>query len=178
MIRHVADRIAPLVDELVVNCREGQRDDIGAALAGVEPPCQFAMDPIPDLGPMAGIASGLSGLDRSPVAFVVACDMPFVDPDVVRLLFAGVEAVEAAVPRVQGTWLETTHAVYRREPMVAACRAAMEADEDRIVHALDRLEVNILDEHEIEDAGSLNSFRNINTREELAVAEEQLQDRS
>ena len=45
MIRRVADRLEPVVDELVVNCRDDQRDAIEEALAGYPLATNFALDP-------------------------------------------------------------------------------------------------------------------------------------
>ena len=176
MIRHVVDRLIPHVDEFVINCRSDQRTAIGDAVADAPQDIQFAIDPTPDQGPMAGIATGLSAIQRAPAAMIVACDMPFVEPSIVDVLFDSLGSADAVVPRIDGQWLETTHAVYRRKTMLAACRAALDANEDRIVHALDRLDVRILDEPAIEAHGSLESFENINTVDELEAAENRLAD--
>jgi len=47
---------------------------------------------------MAGIATGLNAADAE-YAFVVACDMPFVDPEFVDYLFERAQRHDAAVPR-------------------------------------------------------------------------------
>ena len=65
MVRRVADRVAPAVDEVVVNCRADQREAIDAALDGFDHPVSFALDPEPDLGPLAGIAVGLDAAGSS-----------------------------------------------------------------------------------------------------------------
>lgn len=174
MIRHVVDRLDPIVDELVINCRADQRPDLAAALPGEAAPDRYAVDPEPDRGPMAGIATGLAALERAPVAIVVACDMPFVDRGVITFLFDSLGSADAVVPQVEGEWLETTHAVYRRDPMIAAAREGLAAGEERIVQALDRLEVRTVAADEVRGHGSLASFENVNTREELADAERRL----
>lgn len=64
----------------------------------------LTQDDVPGLGPLGGIVTALR---RAPAIFVVACDMPFVDADLIRLMagqLAGYDAV--AVPR------EPLHACY------------------------------------------------------------------
>lgn len=174
MIRRVADRLHNIIDELVINCRAEQRQGIGGALNGYPLEVTYAIDEIPNRGPMAGIHTGLSALEYSRLSFVVACDMPFVDPPVVSHLFNHLGEADAAVPRVEGKWLETTHAVYRRDTMIDACQAALDADESRIVHALDRLDVQIVDVEDLPGPNPKSSFHNINTPVELEQAAEQV----
>ena len=96
MIRRVADRVAPAVDEVVVNCRADQREAIDAALDGFDHPVSFALDPEPDLGPLAGIAAGLDAAGGT-YALVVACDMPFVASALVSSLFERAEGDRKSV---------------------------------------------------------------------------------
>ncbi|WP_226481590.1 molybdenum cofactor guanylyltransferase [Natrinema amylolyticum] len=173
MIRRVADRIEPVVDDLVVNCREAQVPTIREALEGGSD-ASFAVDPIPDRGPMAGIMTGLRAA-AGEYALVVACDMPFVDPDLVDHLFDRASGHEAAVPRLDDQWFQTTQAVYRAAPMIDACERALERDERRIVEPLLDLDYVVLDEDEIREYAALETFENVNTREEFEAAVERLE---
>lgn len=170
MIRRVADRVAPVVDELVVNCRDDQRDAIADALEGYERPVSFALDPEPDLGPLAGIGTGLDAAGGE-YAFVVACDMPFVDASFVEFLFDVADGHEGAVPR-PGEWFQPTHAVYRRDAMVDACERALAEDERRVVAAVNDLEAVVVDRETVEAEASMRTFENLNTREEFDAAQE------
>jgi molybdopterin-guanine dinucleotide biosynthesis protein A len=170
MIRRVADRIGVVVDELVVNCREDQMEAIEAALSGAGLAPTFAPDERPDEGPMVGIATGLAVVEAE-YALVVACDMPFVDPSFVEYLFERASGHDAAVPRPD-EWFQTTQAVYRAEPMVAACEAALERGEGRIVEPLFELDYVIVDRDEIEARTTLDTFENLNTPEEFEAAAE------
>jgi len=168
MIRRVADRIDGVVDDLVVNCRDDQVEDISRALADARRDPTFAVDEEPDLGPMAGIATGLRATDAE-YGLVVACDMPFVDPDFATYLFERATGHDAAVPRPD-EWFQTTQAVYRCEPMVAACEDALARDEHKITAALFDLAYVVLDREEIEAQTSLQTFENLNTYEEFEAA--------
>ncbi len=173
MIRRVVDRLEPVVDAFVVNCREEQVPAIREALAG-GPDASFAVDPIPDRGPMAGIMTGLRATETA-YAAVVACDMPFVDPDLVDHLFERAAGREGAVPQLEDQWFQTTQAVYRAAPMAAACERAIERDERRIVEPLFELDYVVVGEDEVREHAALETFENVNTREEFAAAEARLE---
>ncbi|SEP20886.1 molybdopterin-guanine dinucleotide biosynthesis protein A [Halogranum amylolyticum] len=172
MIRRVADRLAAVVDELVVNCRVDQRAAIEAAMADYPLSVRFALDDDTDEGPMAGIGTGLAACEGE-YAVVVACDMPFVDPDVVAYLFerAEDEGVDAAVPKLDDGWYQTTQAVYRTEAMATACENALARGDRKILAPLEELEWLVVDEAAIDVHGDLDTFENLNTREEFADAQ-------
>ncbi|MFD1599989.1 molybdenum cofactor guanylyltransferase [Halobellus rarus] len=172
MIRRVVDRLAPVVDEVVVNCRDDQVDAVADAFSDASFDPTFAIDRDPDAGPMAGIARGLEVVTAE-YTVVVACDMPFVDPDVVEFLFERAAGADAAVPRPD-EWYQTTQAVYRTEAMAAACRRALDRGDDRIVAPLSDLEEVVVDADEIESVGSLDTFENVNTPEEFEAAKERI----
>jgi molybdopterin-guanine dinucleotide biosynthesis protein A len=176
MVRRVADRLAGVVDELVVNCRADQRDPLAAALDGLDPAPRFAVDPEPDRGPMAGIMTGLRAVE-APYAAVVACDMPFVDPGFLAHLFERAAGHDAAVPRPD-EWFQPTQAVYRADPMANACAAALDRGEGRIVAPLEELDAVTVGRDEIERHASPDTFENCNTPAEFAAAAERLGGRS
>ncbi|WP_435153707.1 molybdenum cofactor guanylyltransferase [Haladaptatus sp. DFWS20] len=171
MLRRVADRIGGVIDELVVNCRESQRDGIAEAVQDYSHPAKFAIDPNPDQGPMAGIRNGLATCDAE-YAFVVACDMPFVSPELVSYLFDRADGHEAAVPQLEDNWFQTTHAVYRSNLMVEACDTALQENKRKIIEALFELDYVVVEADDLREHGSLESFENINTREEFEIAAE------
>lgn len=176
MIRHVADRLAPAVDTLVVNCRSDQRDAIAQAMTGTAVDVDLAIDEEPGRGPVAGIATGLGGLPEAVEhAAVVACDMPLLDAEVIDALFerAADGHAEAVVPRTDDGWFQVLHAVYAPEPMRRACRRALSDGDAKVLAPLEHLDVEAV------PAGSLPgltaSVENVNTAEELANARERLQ---
>ncbi|MFY4812620.1 molybdenum cofactor guanylyltransferase [Haloarcula sp. AONF1] len=170
MIRRVADRLGEAVDELVVNCREDQVEAIDAALSDHTLDPTFALDEDPDQGPMAGIATGLGTVD-SEYAAVVACDMPFVDPTFVDYLFERAASHEAAVPRPD-EWFQTTQAVYHAEAMRVACRRALERGEHKVVEPLFDLDYVVVEREDVLEHTTLETFENLNTREEFEAAAE------
>jgi molybdopterin-guanine dinucleotide biosynthesis protein A len=190
MVRRAAERLAPVVDELVVNCRPDQRAAIEDALEGYDRPTGFALDQTVDQGPMAGIRDGLR-CATGDHAVVVACDMPFVDPDAIAHLFercrgaespptgaddVGDPPFDAAVPRLGDGWYQTTQAVYRPGPMADACDAALGRGDRKILAPLEDLSYAVVGESELTPRTDLSTFDNINTREELLAAERRLDD--
>jgi molybdopterin-guanine dinucleotide biosynthesis protein A len=89
LLCHTAAALAPVVDELVVNCREAQRDAFEAALAPLDErlPVRFAIDPVSDEGPVAGLLTGLR-VTRGRHVAVAGCDQPFLRTATVADLFA------------------------------------------------------------------------------------------
>jgi molybdopterin-guanine dinucleotide biosynthesis protein A len=125
-------------------------------------------DVYPGGGSLGGIYSGLRAASGA-AAFTVACDMPFLAPDVVRLVVGRAADGDVVVPRVGGQF-ETLHAVYGPR-----CLAAMEAQ-----IATGRLkitgffsDVRVVEIPEADIAGLADPsivFMNVNTPEDLARA--------
>ncbi|MCL9814056.1 molybdenum cofactor guanylyltransferase [Natranaeroarchaeum aerophilus] len=169
MIRRVADAVDEAVDAVVINCRTDQRAAIESAMTGSRTPVRYAEDERPDEGPVAGMLTGLRAVDTE-YAFVVACDMPFVQTLLIEYLFERAAGHDAAVPRLDDGWFQTTQAVYRAAAMADACEATLDANERKVTAALDRIEYVTVGEAAIREHASLRTFENINTREELAEA--------
>ena len=170
MLRRVADRLAPVVDRLVVNCRSEQVDRFEPVMTGYDRPVVFAEDPDPDQGPMAGIRTGLRAVE-SDYAAVVACDMPYVSPAFLAYLFERAADHDAAVPRVGDGWYQTTQAVYRAAAMADACDRALARGDHKILAPLEELDYVVVTEAEVDEHADSDTFRNVNTREELRAAQ-------
>lgn len=170
LVAHVAEAVAPVVDELIVSCRAEQADAIEVALDALDLPLSFVYDARADAGPLHGIERGLSETDAE-YAVVVACDMPFVETDFLRTLLEAAEGHEAAIPQQgEGNWYQPLQAVYRVQPMLAAIEAAREDEIARPIEpalSLDAVTVRLEDL-----ATSERTFFNVNTREDLEAAHE------
>jgi molybdopterin-guanine dinucleotide biosynthesis protein A len=173
MIRRVAARLGTVADDLVVNCRPDQVDAITAAFEGFDRSVTVAEDPEPDLGPMAGIQTGLLAADGEYGA-VVACDMPFVAPALLEHLFAVAAGTDAAIPRLDDQWFQTTQAVYHADRMAAACERALDRGDRKVLAPLRDLDYVVVDEPTVREVASLETFENVNTAAELADAEARL----
>lgn len=175
MIRRVADRLAGVVDALVINCRDEQVASIREALNGYDPRVRFARDTMPDQGPMAGMATGLRTVEHEH-AFITAADMPLIDPEIVAYLFerAVSSDCDAVIPQLDDQWLQTTHAVYRTNVMADACETALAAGKRKTVAPLRDIDYCVVNEREIREYGRLDTFENINTPEDRDSVVEKL----
>jgi len=125
-------------------------------------------DVYPDRGSLGGIYSGLKAASGE-AAFTVACDMPFLNPDVVRLVVARASQGDVVIPRV-GHQLETLHAAYAK-----ACLPHIEerllAGQLKIVEFFERVRVVEIAEADVARFRDPRvAFMNVNTPDELERA--------
>jgi molybdenum cofactor guanylyltransferase len=126
-------------------------------------------DPIENLGPLAGIAAGL-GASTSELNVIVACDMPLVNPAVVRRLIELREEADICLAVVDGR-ASPLCAVYRRGVAVTA-QAMLASGERRVMTLLDRVPTKRVDAEVFRDIDpDLDTFVSCNTPDELRWAE-------
>ena len=160
MIRLVVDRLQSVVDELVVNCRAEQVASIRTALEGVDPR-RFAIDPVPDRGPVSGIRTGLEAADHEYTA-VVACDTPFLEPLLLERLAELASGSDGALVRCSDGHYQPIGAVYRTEPMHRACIAGLADGEPSVGSTIDQLDLETVAERDLGRA-ALRTFESIDT---------------
>ncbi len=131
-------------------------------------PGRSVEDRYPGAGPLAGIHAGLSAAQTSWI-FAVACDMPFLNRELIRYLALLRPGHDAVVPYPMGR-PEPLHAFYHRRclPTMDAHlrrgqRALFALLADLDTRAVSRSEIAVFDH-------DLRSFTNINTPEEWAQA--------
>ncbi len=131
----------------------------------------FAMyrDVCPNKGSLGGIYTALT-YAQSPYTLVIACDVPFIKPELLRFMIAQIsDDIDIVAPRVGG-YPQGLHAIYSqscRQPI----RKQLEANRLKVIRFYDRMRVRYLDEADYEpyDADG-RSFVNLNTPEELRQA--------
>jgi molybdopterin-guanine dinucleotide biosynthesis protein A len=160
IIARVLAALAPAVDEvlLVTNTPD--------LYAFLELP--MVGDVHRDQGPLGGIYSGLEAA-AGQAALTVACDMPFLHPDVLRLVAARAGEADVVIPRT-GTGLETMHAAYGKAclPHIAGRLAAGQL---KITDFLERVRVVEIAEAEVARFRDPRvTFMNVNTPAELERA--------
>lgn len=131
---------------------------------------------VPDLvagkGGLGGIHSAIHHA-ATPHCLVVACDMPFLNVDVLRYLVDQRAEYDVVVPNVNGR-PQPLHAVYGRACLQPIARR-LESDRLHVVGFYPDVRVREVTEEELAvfDPEGL-SFRNLNTPEEFADAERRL----
>lgn len=138
-------------------------------------------DPVSDLGPLAGVASGL-GAAHGAICVVLAGDLPFVTPDLVDRLsgeLAGDAELDAVVPRARGR-AQPLCAAYRREVgrlaarLVADPAAAADPSVDlspSMMSFLERLRVRYLSAEQLTEMDLETMVRGVDSRADLEWAE-------
>jgi molybdopterin-guanine dinucleotide biosynthesis protein A len=122
-------------------------------------------DSVPGAGPLAGMAASLRESPH-PLLAVVAVDMPFVDPAVLRLLASLHEDEDAVVP-VTSDGVQPLHAVYARTALPALERALVE-DSLSVRGALGALRVRTVTQEEWQTVAANDRFAlNVNRPEDL-----------
>ena len=172
LIERVLERLALVGSELVVTTSRPEE------LAYLRE-CEFdglvprvVMDVDGPAGAMRGIASSLTAA-RLPLVAIVACDMPFVSPELIGVLADQVKEgpLDVCVPREE-RGIEPLCAVWRHDACASAACELLASDRQRIRCLIDRVHAGYLDEPQIiAAAGSLLCFENVNTPEEFAAAE-------
>jgi molybdopterin-guanine dinucleotide biosynthesis protein A len=125
-------------------------------------------DEQPDGGPLAGLVASL-GQITTPWAFIVACDMPFVVPEVVELLAGYRSQHQAVVPVVHGH--PQPLAAFYAASCLAPLRASLAAQQYSLRGVLKQLDVRYVDEAKMLEAGPhLRSFFDLDTPQDFAQA--------
>ena len=125
-------------------------------------------DAVPDAGSLGGIYSGLRAVTGDAI-FTVACDMPFLSPDAIRLVLARAGDADVVIPRV-GEQLETLHAVYGRR-CLAPMEAKIAAGRLKITGFFSDVRVLEIPEADVARVADPRVvFMNVNTPDELARA--------
>lgn len=158
MIEGIIERLAGLGDEMIL-ITNNQTDyaHLGLPIFG---------DIYEDHGPLAGIQTAVFHAQH-PHTLMIACDMPWLNRDLLTYMISRKETADIIVPRWQ-KFPEPMHAIYSK-----ACLPAIEADLDakllKIIGFYRNVSVNYVERDVIERFdGNGRSFANVNTPEDLA----------
>ena len=164
LIRRVIGRVRAFSDAVLVVAN----DDARIVELDLPDGARAVVDMFPDMGPLGGIATGLSAA-RTEWATFCACDMPFVSPALFRLLLSLRDGHDAVVPVIGGR-PEPMHAAYSRA-CLGAVKDKIAARRLRASSFFDDVRVRLVSEREIRAADpELRSFFNVNTQDDLDKA--------
>jgi molybdopterin-guanine dinucleotide biosynthesis protein A len=189
LLQSVIATMQQLFPQVIVSVRQPR--------AGIDLP--QVCDEQPDGGPLAGLVASL-GQITTPWAFMVACDMPFVVPEVVELL-AGYRFNPPSIPPCQGggnssspdkgrlggvgrpggVWFQAVVPVVHGHPQPLAAfyatsclvplRASLAAQQKGLRGVLKQLDVRYVDETEMLAADPLlRSFFDLDTPQDVEAA--------
>lgn len=163
LIETVLERVAGLGDELILIANKP------AAYAHLGLPT--FPDIIPGCGPLGGIYTAVTHA-RYPHALVVACDMPWLNPDLLRYMISLRETADLIVPRWE-KFPEPLHAIYSKA-CLPPIQESLAAGRFKITGFYGQVRVRFVERPEIarwDENG--RSFTNVNTPEELAAGNNQ-----
>jgi len=176
LIERVVDALAQVCGEIVIVANDSQ--------PYVRFDARVVPDTLPNFGPLAGLHAGLSAM-RAELGVVVAVDMPFLNPALLRAMIAAADGWDAVIPalsaevsadalkqkRAKDLDLHPLHAVYRRTclPMI---QAAIDRGDRRLNAFLSDVKVRYFGAEEIRAHDpDLRSLMNVNTPGELQQAQ-------
>ncbi len=130
---------------------------------------EVVMDILPGRGPLAGIHAGLitSPFDLN---FIAACDMPFINREIVCYLINQATASDDAVVPVIKGYPEPLAAVYRRT-CIKAIEDVIIAKNFQVKSFYPSIQVRYIPEKELMEFGGGKNFFNVNTREDFRIAQ-------
>lgn len=127
-------------------------------------PCRKVPDLYPGKGVPAGIHGALSQCSE-PAIFTVACDMPHLNPRLIRHLAERYQGEDVVIPRSAGGF-EPLHAIYGKG-CLPALEELLQRDEKRMLSLLPQIKVLEVEEEELAAFDpTFDSFINVNTPED------------
>ncbi|KKO17874.1 MAG: molybdenum cofactor guanylyltransferase [Candidatus Brocadia sp.] len=155
-IEHQIARLKTIFDEIIISANDA------AVYAHLNLP--IVSDIMPEKGPLSGICAGLIR-SSSHHAFVVACDMPFVQEKAILCLREHIGDYDVVVPQTS-RGLEPLHAFYSRN-CIQPIRQCLDEGKLRIIDFFPMVKARIIHEQEWKELdGSTLSVTNLNTPEE------------
>jgi molybdopterin-guanine dinucleotide biosynthesis protein A len=159
----VLTRLRPLVAELIVVAQgPGPLDGLEA---------RVVQDRYAGMGVLAGLHAGLEAASH-PWAFVLAGDMPLLNPDLLRAMarLADADTCDLVVPRWRG-FLEPLHGLYLAPACAPAAERALRKGQRRIVAFYPEVRVKVMAEADVRQWDRCgDSFFNVNTLQDWEIA--------
>lgn len=166
LVEHVLARTAGLGDEtLITTNNPGDYAYLGLTLAG---------DAEPGAGALPGLLTALRAAPGD-LVLLVACDMPFLNRDLLaHLLALAGDGADVVVP-IWDDRHQTMHAIYRRATCLPAVESALAGGQRRMISFYPQVRVHAVPEVETAHfSPDGRTFFNINTPADLAAAEKEV----
>lgn len=170
LILHVLNKLAAVAtDVVIVVSSEDQRKRFAKV---VNETARIVVDKRPIQTPLAGAQTGFETA-HAEYALLLACDTPFLSPEVLGLLLEVSVGRNAAIPRWPNGNIEPLQAAYRVEAAVEAADEALNSEKldmrSMLAHIGKIRYISTIVLRNLDPA--LRTFFNINTPNDLRVAE-------
>jgi len=167
MIEHVIAAVSHVTNELAIIANSPAYRRLGYRV--------FA-DSNPGIGPLEAIRTALSN-SRTSHVILVGCDLPFITPDLLKLLVSASEDHCATVPTGADGNLEPLCAIYCCDALSAVTDLIREG-ERKVRLLFDRVTTRFVGFNELSHLqGAESFFENVNTREDYTLALDRLRRR-
>jgi molybdopterin-guanine dinucleotide biosynthesis protein A len=113
-IERLIDSLSEVTDEIVLVAKDEEQCLRFRDMENV----RCVADMRRGIGPIGGIHAGVHEA-KGDLLFICACDMPCIEPAVIRRLFDEIDEYDAVIPEWDRERFEPLHAVYRRSALVA-----------------------------------------------------------
>jgi molybdopterin-guanine dinucleotide biosynthesis protein A len=166
LLEQVLSRLSLFKSEIILVADAGRKSGDMANI----PKVRLVRDIYPERGPLGGIYTGLAA-STTAYNLVTACDMPFLNVELLRYMVQLAPSFDMVVPR-QGKLFEPLHAIYSRT-CLTTIENMLKKGQSETFKLLELMRVRYVEVEEIErfDPKQL-SFFNINTEADLRKAKE------
>jgi molybdopterin-guanine dinucleotide biosynthesis protein A len=163
LIDRVVEGLEPLSEQTIIVTSQDKSD------LPIASKVEILVDLYPDKGPLGGIYTGLSA-SWSLYNLVTACDMPFLNTELLRYMIKISKDFDAVVPRLDNGMLEPLHAIYSKT-CLSKIKRQLEKNELETYSIFNNMHVRYIEKTEYHrfDPQSL-SFFNINYQSDLEKA--------
>jgi len=162
LLARAGAKVQPLCREVIVVGSPSRTDQLGGM--------RYVADIYPGHGALGGIHAGLRAACTE-YSVVVACDMPFLNRDLLRYMIGEVGGYDVVIPRLNGL-TEPLHALYSRN-CLGPIERLLARRGGRIISFFPQVRVRYIEEAEVDrlDPQHLSIF-NINTAEDWRRAQQ------
>ena len=173
LISYVAKTISEVADEVVVAVAQDMSRAYSKVLGdGFE----VYEDSKRDGGPIEGLITALAAA-KGDYVLVCPCDTPFLRPEVMESIARFAKGRDGAIPIIRG-YIEPLHCALRRGHCLSVFEEAVEEGIRKLADAYAMLDLTMIDEDIMRGLDpNLESFWNLNTPEDLALAEDKMSHR-
>ena len=163
LIECVIERLRPLTQRFLIVTSEEQSDLPFTSKA------EILVDIYPGKGPLGGIYTGLVA-SQSSRNFAVACDMPFLNIELLRYMVKLSRNYDVVIPRLEKEMIEPLHAIYSKD-CLDSMKIQLERNQLGVRSILDTVRVRYIERAECQRLDpQLLSFFNINYQSDLDQA--------
>jgi molybdopterin-guanine dinucleotide biosynthesis protein A len=163
LIQSIAEKLSTVSDDIVVSTNGRRYDEITM-------PVRWAVDVKPGAGSLMGLYSGLLAV-KYYYAIAVACDMPFINIELLKYMISLPRDYDALLPRI-GDKTEQLHSIYSKR-CLAKMKKFLDSGHLKITAFIDEIDVKYVPEDIINRYDPQHiSFFNVNTAAQLKKAQD------